>query len=180
MATPISFQNHMVFLLAFGDAVYRPYNTERDRWNKVANNFSAKQITTTCKALANVSNDAEFEVLQSLCRNIAGLEFKRRKTGSIDIYPRISWEQSWSELSFYLQLNGEIPACEDGNARLSVMKYRKRSWKYAVWQNLERIIHINDLVIGNPTYYNQTLTKIETAMNALYESLNLPENIDAP
>lgn len=175
MATPISFQDHMVFLLVFGDAVYKPYNTERDRWNKVSANFSAKQITTTCKALANVSDDAEFEVLQSLCRNIAGLEFKRRKTGSIDIYPHISWEQSWSELSFYLQLDGEIPACEDGNARLSVMNYRKRNWKYAVYHNLKRIIYINDNVIGNTPYYNQTLNKIETTMNALYESLNLPE-----
>jgi hypothetical protein len=169
MATPISFREPSDFLSAFGPVAFKPYHAELYRWHKVSSGFSAKQRSATYHAFADISHDAEFEVLQELCRNIAGLEFKRRKKGGIDLYPRISWEQSWEELSFYLQLDGEIPACEDGNARCSVMKYRKRAWKYAVRQNLKRIIYINDSVIGDPAYYNQTHTKIETAMNALYE-----------
>ncbi len=179
MATPILFHNARAMTNKFTGYKDEAYKTAYNEWRKMAVDMIPAYAVTTERTLYKAATEAEFAVLKQFGQNIANLTFVELASDRIEIYPEVSWEQSWSTLSYYLQLAGDIPACEDAFTRLKVMGYRPNAWKKAVSENLSKIIYINDSVIGNATYYSQTLQRINASMSDLYETLNLVEPTDA-
>lgn len=164
MATPIKFYDHTDMMITCARGYINPHLDIYRKWREAMHQNGGKEFIQLYNILVESSRTAELEVFRSMCRNIASVEVIQLKQGGMQIHPRISWEHSWSELSFYLQLNGDITACVDGNARLSVCGYRPRMWKTAVHEHLIALVNINDKVIGNKSYYAQVYSRIEAAI----------------
>jgi hypothetical protein len=176
MATPIKFYDYSAMMTACVQGYMAPYYTIFRKWRSAMRQNGSKEYGRLYRLLEQSSKTAELEVFQDMCRNIASVEIIQLKRGGIHIHPRISWEHSWSELSFYLQLSGDIVSCTDGNARLSVCGYRPRAWKKAVTEYLSAVININDKVIGNKSYYDQVYSRIEAAIAEPFAHLTLVES----
>ena len=176
MATPIKFQDYFGMTATCVPGHIRAYRAIWRKWRKAMGQFDRKEVLRLINVLDTIACNVELEVFQDMCRNIASVEIIQLRRGGIHIHPRISWEHSWSELSWYLQVNGEIVSCTDGNARLSVCGYRPRAWKKAVTEYLNAVVNINDKVIGNKSYYDQVYSRIEAAIAEPFAHLTLVES----
>jgi hypothetical protein len=180
MATPIKFQDYFDMMATYVPGYSRAQSAIYPIWHKAMWQFDRKEAIRLVTIFSTIANRVELEVFQDMCRNIASVEIiQLKRSDRIHIHPRISWEHSWSELSFYLQLSGDIVSCTDGNARLSVCGYRPRAWKKAVTDYLAAVVNINDKVIGNKSYYKQVYSRIEAEIAEFFAHLTLVESDDA-